>query len=764
MPRRSYRRPGRKGPRPTRRYIGPSLRTLALRRNGHLVLIGDPGARGREGDVALLFARREDEGATVKRLPITRLPDGAFEVDVDLPAEPDLASWAGTWDVDVETADGHRGRLRADEEVVWPTPKVVEDGHGTALHLRPYRTNRSNTSIAMTELTARAMVRRIEVGEDALRFDGLMPGGGPAPEGIRLVGVKREAAEEIEVPAAPAPDGFTAELDLRRLVRAAEGNETWDLHLALPGGERLRVGAAVDHLSSKHETLVYPERTLRAGGVERRLIPYYTVDEAVTVRSRPPREDAPAGVPAKGRADAAEAAEPEPEPGSRSKRARRWAPVVGALRRVVLAVLRRTLHRGAEPAPMDERPKVVILMMNAFGMGGTIRTVLNLAGHLAAEYEVEIVSNVRRRDVPFMPIPAGVAISPLIDHRPGTKASLLDRVLERIPSLLMHDEDYGFATSSLRTDRELLRRLRAMRSGVLMGTRPAFNLIAAELAGPGVVTLAQEHMNYAAHRPRLRKEIRRVYPRLDALQVLTEEDQHDYAAMLGEAGARTRVVRIPNALPELPGERSQLDRPIVMAAGRFTHQKGFDLLIEAWAHVVRERRDWQLRIYGSGKRYRTLRRVTLEHELYNDVFIMGRTQHLGEELAKASIFALSSRWEGFGMVLIEAMSKGVPVVSFDCPRGPSEIVEHGVNGLLVPPEDVEGMARALLELMADEDRRRAMGEAAIQSVHRFEMAAVGARWSAVLADLTGRPAPAEPVGAAATVGRVNAEATADGSA
>ena len=758
MPKRTYRRPGRKGPRPTLRYVGPSLRTISLRRDGHMILWGDPGARAREAsDPALLFVRRDDEGATQKRIPLTRLPDGGFEVDVDLPAEADLASWAGTWDIDVLLPDGQRLRVRADEEVAWPLPSVVrDDAAGTAVHFRPYRTDRGNLSIAATELTARAMVRRLVVGEHALHFDGLMPGGGPAPAGIRLVGVKREGGDGFDVPAAPSQDGFTAELDLRTLVRAAEGNETWDLHLALPGGqERLRVGAAVDHLRTKHETLLYPERTLTVDGVERRLIPFYTVAETIAVRSRPPREDDAR------KAVSAEAEAAEPEPFSRSRRARHWAWAVNLLRRVALAILRRTLHRGAPPPePAGARPKVVILMMNVFGMGGTIRTVLNLAGHLAADYEVEIVSNVRRRDQPFIPIPEAVTVSPLIDHRPGTKASLLDRILERIPSLLMHEEDYGFATSSLRSDRELLRRLRALRSGVLMGTRPGFNLIAAELAAPGVASIAQEHMNYAAHRPRLRKEIRRVYPRLDALVVLTADDERDYGEML--AGSGTRVARIPNALPELPGPRSTVDAPIVMAAGRFTHQKGFDLLIRAWALVVKERRDWQLRIYGSGKRYRTLRRVILENELYNDVFIMGRTQHFGEELGKASIFALSSRWEGFGMVLLEAMSKGVPVVSFDCPRGPSEIVESGRNGLLVPPEDVEAMARALLELMGDEDRRREMGEEAVRSVRRYEMAAIGARWSELLAELTGRAADRAAARPAATVGGVNAGATTDG--
>ncbi len=417
-----------------------------------------------------------------------------------------------------------------------------------------------------------------------------------------------------------------------------------------------------------------------------------------------------------------------------ARRLRRAAKLVLRLvRRTVLVAVKtaRPLTAARGPASGGSgRLRVRILLLHAHGMGGTTRAVLNLAGQLATTHDVEIISLRRNRDEPFFPFPAGVTVTALDDHiGPRGRAC---RLLSRLPSVLTPVEDASFRWLSLWSDLRLAARLASLRCDVLIGTRPSLNLLIAEIAPRGVLTIGQDHMNLGSYRRELRTAITRRYRRLDVVAVLTETSLADYGAAL--AGAPVKIVKIPNSLPALSGGSATGEARVVLAAGRLIPQKGFDLLIEAFSLVAPKHPDWTLRIFGSGAQRDALRKMIAERGLGDRIDLRGRTTDLAAEMSKAAVYALSSRHEGLPMVLIEAMSKGLAIVAFDCPTGPAEMITHRRDGLLVPAEDVAAFAAALDEVLGDDDLRRGLAAGAATAARAYDPAVIGASWNALLAD------------------------------
>lgn len=413
----------------------------------------------------------------------------------------------------------------------------------------------------------------------------------------------------------------------------------------------------------------------------------------------------------------------------RSRRAGRrvWRAATAAARKALIR------HAAAAPRPDDEAGadrRVVILLFSAWGMGGTIRTTLNLAAYLAEQdYDVEIISVMRTRPAPFFgEFPPGVKVTALDDKRPDAPRPGLTgptrRLLRACPSVLVHPSERWADWFNLWTDVRLVRKLRR-RTGTLIATRPGLNLIAAELSPPGMVTIGEEHMHLRHHDRPLRKSMRRLYPRLDAFAVLTEGTRRQYEDVLD---GHVHLAMIPNSVRDLGGRTADLEAKTVLAAGRLVAQKGFDYLIPAFAQVAAAHPDWRLRICGRGKLRERLEAMVEDHGLADVVTLAPPAEDMAAELESASIFALSSRFEGFPLMLLEAMSKGMAVVSFDCPTGPADIIDDHRNGVLAAPRDVDSLARGLLEMIEDEELRRRCGAAAVETARDYRMDAIGPLW------------------------------------
>lgn len=170
----------------------------------------------------------------------------------------------------------------------------------------------------------------------------------------------------------------------------------------------------------------------------------------------------------------------------------------------------------------------------------------------------------------------------------------------------------------------------------------------------------------------------------------------------------------------------------LVAVGRLTPQKGFDLLIEAFARIADNFPSWTLTIWGEGTERLKLEELCATLGIEGRVRLPGVTTSHGDWVDQAGLFVLSSRYEGLPNVLIEAMAAGLPVVAFDCPLGPAEMITHGKNGILVPPEDVTALAQSLTELMADEHERARLAGNACKIAEAYRVDTIMAKWSQLL--------------------------------
>lgn len=224
-----------------------------------------------------------------------------------------------------------------------------------------------------------------------------------------------------------------------------------------------------------------------------------------------------------------------------------------------------------------------------------------------------------------------------------------------------------------------------------------------------------------------------LYPRAFGLVTMTRGARDFFPARL-----RARSWVIPNFAEPRTGPIGRRGGKLLVAVGRLVPQKGFDLLIEAFARIAADAPEWRLQIWGDGPDRAALEDQRDRLGLSDRIDLPGVSRSHGSWVEGADAFVLSSRYEGWGIVLLEAMAAGLPVVSFDCQWGPREMINDGVDGLIVPREDVAGLGEALARLMGDPGLRQRLGDAALLSAQRYAPETVGAAWDEVVHEAVSR--------------------------
>lgn len=229
-------------------------------------------------------------------------------------------------------------------------------------------------------------------------------------------------------------------------------------------------------------------------------------------------------------------------------------------------------------------------------------------------------------------------------------------------------------------------------------------------------------------------QIKRVYKliehKCDIVVTLTQKDFTEWRKA-------KKVQIIPNMTQTVNSNNGiKKNSNHIISIGRLAYQKGFDRLINAWNLVKQKHSNWFLDIYGDdGVLKSEIEQQIKELNLMNEIEIHSPTNDITRKYQESVFYVMSSRYEGWGLVLVEAMSCGLPCIAFDCPYGPSDIIEHGVNGLLVKDGDIEGLANAICWMIEHEEERKQMGLAAKETSKKYAPEIIMKQWDELFKEL-----------------------------
>lgn len=251
------------------------------------------------------------------------------------------------------------------------------------------------------------------------------------------------------------------------------------------------------------------------------------------------------------------------------------------------------------------------------------------------------------------------------------------------------------------------------------------------LIGLNVNHICWEHFNFKVNLGvKFRDLGRKLAARYcDYIVTLTERDRELWID--GLKNVKAKIIAIPNPTPfESINHTPNLDFKTVLSVGRLTYQKGFDLLLDAWALVCKQNSDWTLKIVGGGEDEQTLKNQAKELGIENRVIFVPPTKNIAEHYKTASFYCMSSRFEGLPMVLLEAQSYGLPIVSFDCDTGPAEVIENGKNGFLVPSFNIVSFSEKIFDMIGSD--YKSMTENSKQNVLNFLLDNVVLKWNIII--------------------------------
>lgn len=370
--------------------------------------------------------------------------------------------------------------------------------------------------------------------------------------------------------------------------------------------------------------------------------------------------------------------------------------------------------------------KTVSILSLHLGYGGIEKSIVALANTLCERYKVEIAVCYKLYDKCVFDLDERVKVKYLNKDLKPNREAFKNAKNNKQYIKLIKESMYALKVLYYRR-KSMVDYIKSCKSDIIISTRDIFNYWLSDYGRDGVLRIGWEH-NHFHNDYKYADTITRSARNLDYLVLVSAELQKFYSYQL--RNSKCMCVYIPNSIDKIPSQVASLKKKNLISVGRLSKEKGHLDLLKIYKNVVKKYPDWKLNIIGDGAEREKLEEFIRKNELGEKVVLHGfrGKEYIDKELHESSIYLMASYTESFGIVLIEAMSHGVPCIAFDSAEGAREIINSGENGYLIKNRNFDAMTMKIEDLINSESERKRIGKLARESVKKYSSDVVGEEW------------------------------------